>query len=134
MQASKIEAELEDLKTSHNNILLVFYKFLNDVIKFSPNEISLKDTELLFHNPDMKEMLIKRILLYSADSKQSEYQFVELFLSVFESVEHSKDYKKAIKEAKREFNIKYKDLNYQLESVKKDCEKYINKTFELEDK
>jgi len=69
MQASKIEAELEDLKTSHNNILLVFYKFLNDVIKFSPNEISLKDTELLFHNPDMKEMLIKRILLYSADSK-----------------------------------------------------------------
>jgi len=67
--ASKIEVELEDIKTSHNNILLVFYKFLNDVIKFSPSEISLKDTELLFHNPDMKEMLIKRILLYSADSK-----------------------------------------------------------------
>jgi len=69
LPASKIEAELQDLKTSHNNILLVFYKFLNDVIKFSPNEISLKDTELLFHSPDMKEMLIKRILLYSADSK-----------------------------------------------------------------
>jgi len=84
--ASKIEVELEDLKTSHNNILLVFYKFLNDVIKFSPTDITLKDTELIFHNPDMKEMLIKRILTYATNSGLSEYEFVETFLTVFESV------------------------------------------------
>jgi len=59
--ASKLECELNDLKISHNNVLLVFYKFINDATKFSQSDITLKDTELIFHNNDMKELLINRI-------------------------------------------------------------------------
>jgi len=69
---SKLESELNDLKLSHNNVLLVFYKFINDATKFSQSDISLNDTELIFHNNDMKELLINRITSFVQDSKMVE--------------------------------------------------------------
>lgn len=75
---------------------------MNDVVKFNTSDVSLDGIELIFHNNDMKEMLIKRILTFATDFDMNEYEFVEKFMTVFESISYSKDYKRALKAAKKE--------------------------------
>lgn len=91
MPASKFECELNDLKLSHNNVLLVFYKLINDAVKFSTSEITLNDTQLIFHNKEMKEMLVQRIATFVQDYHMTESEFVEKFMVIFETINNSKD-------------------------------------------
>jgi len=75
----QLKAKLEDLQQSQNNMLVIFYNFLNHIIKFSVEDINVKEGTIFIRNEDLRQQLIIKAFEYAQISDISPSEFVERF-------------------------------------------------------